>query len=234
MVIFTSNTDNSLWFEKFVDSQRANQVLDAISEAKNTRMIKTASSGQEIQSAISMLIKALSGMGLKVNIDIGELLNKISENQDQMVKEAKSKSDSSQEIVKIASKDIKDSHYDIDICKNIIVKNGNSLIMVSAYMKEAYLGRYLIKRNYYFVDANKKDSDYIYNDLIEKFNRIKTRYYEGKISSKEIFVEAKSLLDATKGDIEMDSEDIGTTVKRDNTTGHELNGPMYSNNLPKG
>lgn len=234
MIVFTSNTNVGLGIDKFVDIQRANNVLDLISEAKNKKMTRLASSNQEVESALTLLVKALATMGLKVNIDIGELLKKISESQEQMVKEAKAKDDSSQEVIKIASKEIKDSHYDIDICKNRISKNGTSLIMVSAYMKEAYLGRYLIKRNYYFFDNNKKDSEYIYNDLVDKFKRIKTRYHEGKISSKEIFIEAKSLLDATKGDLQSDGEEIGTTVKRNDITGHELNGPMYADRLSKG
>ncbi len=235
MIIFTSNTDSGFGVDKFLDLQYANNVLDILVKMKSVKMKKTASSGNNSESAISILIKALSSMGLNVNIDIGELLKKLSENQEQMVKEAKSTDSSCQEVIKIASKDIKDSHYDIDVCKNRITKNGTSLIMVSAYMKEAYLGRYLIKRNYYFIEGNSKDSDYIYADLIEKFNRIKTRYHDGKISSKEIFIEAKSLLDATKGDLSLDdNSDIGTTVRRDTTTGHELNGPMYSNNLSKG
>lgn len=235
MIILTSNSNTGFGVEKFADVQRANNIADILSRIKKTKMTKTASSGHETESAVTMLIKALSGMGLKVNIDIGELLKKLTDSQEQMIKEAKSKDSSAQEIIKIASKDIKDSHYDIDVCKNQIVKNGTSLIMVSAYMREAYLGRYLIKRNYYFVDNNNKDSEYVFADLIEKFKRIKTRYLEGKISSKEIFVEAKSLLDATKGDMVLDEhEDIGTTVRRDRTTGHELNGPMYSDSLPKG
>jgi len=234
MIVFTSNTNIGLGVDKFVDLQRADRVLDLLSEAKKKKMTKMASTNQEAESALALLVKALATMGLKVNIDIGELLKKISESQEQMIKEAKAKDDSSQEIIKIASKDIKDSHYDIDICKNKITKNGTSLIMVSAYMREAYLGRYLIKRNYYFIDTNKKDSEYIYNDLVDKFKRIKNRYHEGKISSKEIFVEAKALLDATKGDIESEGDDIGTTVKRNDVTGHEVNGPMYADKLPKG
>jgi GMP synthase PP-ATPase subunit len=235
MIIFTSNTDSGFGLDKFADLQRANKALEILAQINSSRMTKTASSGQNSESATSLLIRVLSSMGLNVNIDIGELLRKLSENQEQMVKEAKSKDSSCQEVIKIASKDIKDSHYDIDVCKNRITKNGTSLIMVSAYMKEAYLGRYLIKRNYYFIESNSKDSDYIYADLIEKFNRIKTRYHDGKISSKEIFIEAKSLLDATKGDLSLDdNSDIGTTVRRDTTTGHELNGPMYSESIPKG
>lgn len=223
--------------DKFIDSQKAKNLLDIIIETKeNNKLIKLASTNNQVQeTAVTLLIKAISDMNLKVNIDIGELLKKISDGQDQLVKEAKTKSNSEQNTIKIASKELKDSHYEIDVCKEEITKKGTSLIMVSAYMKEAYLGRYLIKRNYYFASGNKNESDYIYKDLTDKFERIKQRYYDSKISCKEIFTEAKTLLDATKGDFECKDEDhIGTTVSRDTSGGHEVNGPMYSALLEKG
>ena len=90
MIVFTSSTNSGFGIDKFVDIQRANNILDLVSEVKSRKMTKLASSNQEVESALSLLVKALATMGLKVNIDIGELLKKISENQEQMVKEAKS------------------------------------------------------------------------------------------------------------------------------------------------
>ena len=234
MIIFTAK-NISFDFDKFVEIHKANKILDTAIECENKKMTKIASSGKEEKTAVDLMIKCLSEMGIKANIDIGELLKKLSEAQDGITKQAKTKHDSDRKNIVISSKNVKDPHYEFDITNDEIIKNGKSLIMVSAYMKEGYLGGYLIKRNYYFVEGNKKDAGYVYDDLVEKIERIKNRYHSGKIASKEIFVEIKSLLDSTKGDLESKEEDnLGTAHKKDTERGHELNGPMYSNSLPKG
>jgi len=190
-------------------------------------MVKTAGTGQD---PIKLLAEALVSMGVKANIDIGELLSRIA-NSSNMHKTAKQEDGSSEETIKIASKRVEDSHFFIDVSKDEISKNGKSLILVCAYMREGYLGRYMIKRNYYFLPDNPEEADEIYGDLVSKSRRIRKRYYSSKIGINDIFPELKSILDATKGDLEFDSEEqIGSAFKRDKDSGHETAGPAYIRN----
>jgi len=227
MDVRSKQTYNFSSFEHIADVQRARNML---SEAFSidSPMVKTASTdGGEINGEIvKAVVESLSSMGIKANIDIGELIRKLCTSA--MTKEAGQKDTSAQNTVKIASKKIKDSHYDIDIAKDMIVSDGKSIIMVSAYVKEAYLGRYLIKRNYYFTSDNENDAEYIYNDLITKAKRTRDRYYSEKIGTKGIFPEVKAFLDGVKGDLELEPTSLGTTVVREDTRGHEVGGSPYA------
>jgi hypothetical protein len=225
MDTISKNTSDFSIFERIADIQRAKNLLDLL--PSDVKMIKTASSGEsDSNEIVKAVIEAFSSMGIKANVDIGELMKKISGNP--IKKEAMKKDDSEVQSIKIASKKIEDSHYDIDIAKDRITRDGKKVIMVSAYLKEAYLGRYLIKRNYYFLDDNEDDANYVYNDLVAKSNRTKGRYYKEIIGVKGIFPEVKAFLDGVKGDLELDATSIGTTVVREDTRGHEVNGSPYA------
>jgi len=221
MQVLTSRSSNIGAGEKIADAQKAKNLLSVISGSNGGGLVKTASTGGD--NAVAAIVNALSSMGIKANIDISELLKKVAEAP--MTKEAQQKSGDRQETVKIASKRIEDSHYDIDVAKSVIKKGEQSMIMVSAYMREAYLGRYLIKRNYYFLENNEKEADYIFDDLVEKFGRTRARYYDGKIGINGIFPEVKATLDATNGDLQTETEQIGSAYRRDTERGHTVNGP---------
>lgn len=188
---------------------------------------KTASTGNDILKAFAA---ALEGMGVKANIDIGELLKRLVASES-MEKTAAEKNGSRDETVKIASKRVEDSHYFIDVSRDSISKKGKSLILVSAYMREGYLGRYMIKRNYFFLPDNDAEAEDTYKELMSKANKIKRRYYDDKIGVNEIFTEMKAAMDAARGDLEFeDEEKIGTTVYRSKETGHDIAGPPYIRN----
>lgn len=207
------------------DVERGGDILGAVPERG---MIKTASTGG--QDLIKAVADALVGMGIKANIDIGEFLKRIAGGA--LEKTAEDKSGESSEVtVKIASKRVEDSHFFIDVSRDIVKKAGKSLILISAYMREGYLGRYMMKRNYYYLPDNPQEADEVYEELIAKAKKIKRRYHDEKIGINDIFPEFRSILDATRGDLEFENEDrAGTTVYRDRNSGHVSAGPSYIRN----
>jgi len=148
-------------------------------------------------------------MNIKTEIDLGELFKRIfaASNEKPKVRE---------ESIKIASKEIKDSHYQIDVSKDIIEKNGATLFMVSAYLRDAYLGRYLIKRNYFYLPDNEKQANNTFDEITEKCNSIKNKYYNDKTNIENISSEVTSFLQNISSDLKMQEDDLGTTVKRGN------------------
>ena len=224
MAIYTSDiASSSSVIERVVDVQRTKNMLSILEASPTKGMVKTASTDVNSDEVIKQVAKALAAMGVKVNIDLGELMKQLSATS--MKKEAKETESVTQEVVKIASKKIQDSHYDIDLAKSSVVHDGKKIILVSFYMREAYLGRYLIKRNYYFLPDNETDATYVFDDLLTKSKRTRDRYYNEKIGVKAIFPEVKAFLDGARGDLELDNDKLGTTVTREDTRGHEVNGP---------
>ncbi len=206
-----------------VDRGIAEGILESI---PNTSMTKTASTGNT--DIIKIFAEALVGMGIKANVDLGELLKRLSSSSG-MEKVASEKNGSKDDTVKIASKRVEDSHFFIDVSKDVVAKKGKSLILVSAYMREGYLGRYLIKRNYFFLPDNDSDASDTYGELITKAQKVKKRYHEDKIGINGIFPEVKAAMDAARGDLEYEDEErAGTTVYRSKESGHEIAGPPYS------
>jgi hypothetical protein len=207
--------------DSMIDLSKAEDILSCIPD---TKIMKQASSGGT--DILKAFAKALEGMGIKANIDIGELLKRLS--SESMEKTASEKNGSREDTVKIASKKVEDSHYFIDVSKDTVTKKGKSLILVSAYMREGYLGRYMIKRNYFFLPDNNSDAEDTFGELTAKANKIKRRYYDDKIGVNEIFTEMKAAMDAARGDLEFEDEErAGTTVYRSKETGHDLAGPPY-------
>lgn len=222
MLITTSNNRFPYGLgERHLDIQTTGMLIDSLSSP----IQKSASSGSNVMAAV---VKALSGMGVKANIDLSELLKRLSD--DPMMKNASEEktSDSEEETIRIASKKIKDSHYFFDITKDRVSKNGKSLILVAALMREGYLGRYLIKRNYWFLPDNNTEASDVYNELRKRCQRVRRRYYDEKIAVNGIFPEVKAFLDGTRGDLEdIEEDNVGTAHYRNKETGHTLEGPSY-------
>jgi len=214
LVTTTSNLDPYGLDERHLDIQSTACLLDVLKPG----LQKTASTGGD---ALNSIVKALARMGIKANIDLGELLKRLADSEG-ITKEATDKSGESEETtVKIASKKIKDSHYFFDVSRDVVSKEGKSLILVSAYMREGYLGRYLIKRNFWFLPDNGVEASEIYGNLVKECQRTKKRYYDDKIKISDIFPEVKSFLDGTRGDLEFENEDsAGTATYRNRETGH--------------
>lgn len=212
-MIVISSTQNGISeiSPKLISKLRAEKLIETIIKNK-PKMIKTASSGDGMAVATA-LAKALSEMHVKAEVDLSELFKKILNAS--MEKTAENKNSSREESIKIASKEIKDSHYQIDVSKDLIEKNGSKLIMISAYARDAYLGRYLTKRNYYYLLVNDKQADDSFEEICGKMRRIKQNYYDGKTTVKSIVSDVMNVLKGVVCDMKFEEEDdIGTTVKR--------------------
>ena len=213
MYIFSSkNISLSEFSPKAIAKLRGQKFLEMVSE--KSKMVKTASvGGNDVVTALS---KAISEMNIKAEIDLSELFKRILSGSSSIEKTAEKKNSSKEETIKIASKEVKDSHYQIDISKDTVEKDGNKLIMLSAYVRDAYLGRYRIKRNFYFLPDNEKASDDAFESICSNINRIKRNYYDGRTTVSSIFKDINSVLLGVVADMKFEEEDcIGTTVKRD-------------------
>jgi hypothetical protein len=148
--------------------------------------------------------------------DIKGLVNKIAADSSDLNKQAAIKKEGKErkEEVKIASKNIKDSHYQIDVSKDFVQKNGSKMIMVSCYARDAYLGRYLIKRNYFYTPDREKFADNAYDEILTKVGEIKDRYYNEVIDVAGIFAQIKKTLDGVISEIQMAEDNVGTNVSR--------------------
>jgi hypothetical protein len=198
-------------------------VLTAI-ENSSWQMVKTASSSSAVADLLTALAKVLSESGVDTNLkDSSDLVD--------FAKTAVSKSSEDEhqgETIRIASKQIQDSHYFMDICSDTVTKNDKSLIMVSFLMREGYLGRYLIKRNFFYLPGHGSASSDTYSELVRKAKRVRDRYHSATIATYDILPETKSFLDGIKGDFEDKQENsLGTTVARDSERYHEASGPPY-------
>lgn len=189
--------------EHHSDLEKAETFLSLVANQR-TPLVKQASANSETAIA---LLQALAGLDLKVNIDLGELIRKIQAGDNGLEKYAGAAS--REKRIVVASKALRDSHYQFDVTQDSVVNDGKRLILVAAYLRDAYLGRYLIKRNFYFTADNKKDADAVYDETITRFERIKARYHEDRIPVNGIFAETKAYLDGVRADITFNGDQKG-------------------------
>ncbi len=201
--------------DKFYKTMSTENFLDKISKI-DTKITKTASNNANITDFLQIFAKALSDMNLKTEIDLGELFKRIMVGQSTSIEKNASKKDKSrEETIKIASKEVKDSHYQIDVSKDSIEKSGMKLHMISVYTRDAYLGRYLIKRNFYYLNDNESSADETFDELTNKIRKIKAKYHGDKCTVNGILTDVKNILIGVVSDMKFEKEDdLGTTVKR--------------------
>jgi len=131
------------------------------------------------------------------------------------------------EDVRIVSKRIEHSHYFIYLDFNTVKKDGDDLYLVSVFMQEGYLGRYLIKRNFFFRAGSYEAADECFEDLLEASNEICDAYYSDDLYTSDIFPAIKKMVDLRTGEVEDEYVSIGTGHGRDRDSGHEAYGPYY-------
>jgi hypothetical protein len=191
----------------------ANKVGDLITTINHQPLIKTAVVGND--NLINLFTKMLSALNITAKEEnIKEIVGKITE-QD-LTKQASINKNSQErrDDIKIVSKSIKDSHYQIDISKDIIQREGKKMIMVSCYARDAYLGRYLIKRNYFYTEDRNKFADNAYDEILTKMSDIKDRYYNEVIDVNGIFQQIKQSLDGVISELAIKEDSLGATVNR--------------------
>jgi hypothetical protein len=192
-------------------------ILDAM-----TGMVKTAStSSAAVLTAVKAFVTALEAVSATTNIT-AETVSELGKTAALKV-DAKSKD----VTIKIASTSVKDSHYFMDVSMDPIKKADKSLVMVSFLLREGYLGRYMIKRCFYYLPSNVKEADSTYEELVRKGEGVKKRYLQGEAKPFDVLPQVKAFLDGIRGDFEFkDEEYIGTTIQRDRKGYHTAEGPM--------
>lgn len=204
---------------KFIAKEKILKLMDSADyvEVSNKKLIKTASSDNiSANQLIELFTKMLSCLNLKTESNVGDLVNNFMKaaNNDGISKNASIKNAERKSEIKIVSKKVKDSHYQVDISKDVIKKNDKKIFMVSCYAKDAYLGRYLIKRNFYYSQDREDVANQSYDELNVKIAAIKDRYYNEIIDVAGIFKQIKTVLDGVISEIKLEEDSLGTTVSR--------------------
>jgi len=205
---------DDLLIHKHMAGDKIIKLLSFVKEKSNKTMTKTASSNQD--AIINLFSQMLSYLNLKVpEGDVKNVLDNFAKSQKDFNKtSAISKSGDKKDEIKIVSKSLKDSHYQVDISKDIIVKNGNKVCMVSCYARDSYLGRYLIKRNYYFSPDREEFADKAYDEILLKMSTLKDRYYNDIIDVGGIFPQMKMILDGVISEVKFEEDSLPSNVNR--------------------
>jgi hypothetical protein len=197
---------------KFIASQKIKKVIDFVDDQNSKPLTKTASANRD--GLISLFTRMLQQLNLNQS-EAADVMNNFASKGPQEVKTAKSiKNSERQSDIKIVSKSIKDSHYQIDVSKDLIKHKGRKVFMVSCYARDSYLGRYLIKRNYFYGTDREASADSAFDEINTKMNALKERYYEEVLDVSGIFAQAKQILDGVVSEIDSSEDDLGTTVSR--------------------
>jgi hypothetical protein len=205
---------DDMLIHKSIAANKMGDILSMISKCGKEKMIRTASVDHD--KLLVLFTEMLSTLNMTAKEDVKEIINKISSESTELNKSASLNKNSVErrDDIKIVSKNIKDSHYQVDISKDIIQRDGKKMIMVSCYARDAYLGRYLIKRNYFYTEDRNKFADNAYDEILTKVSDIKNRYYQEVIDVSGIFAQIKQSLDGVISEIEMKEDSVGTNVKR--------------------
>lgn len=210
--------------ERFFARSRATQILSAFGSKPAAGMVRQASAGADPLAAIKAIIEVLQAAGVKANIPEEKLAVSLSK---EAARDTDGTSGSMERTIRIASKTIKESHYFIDVTSDTIQHHGRKMIMVCLFMREGYLGRYMIKRNFFYMPENSGEARETFRELARKAERLKGRYHDGSINVNDFMPEVKALLDGIRGDFEIEEDSIGSSAQRDKTNYHETQGPSY-------
>ena len=215
MTLPIRNTDfgiDDLHLHKFIASEKIKEVIDFVDDHNSKPLTKTASVDK------NDLIKLFTGMLQQLNLSQSEaddVISNFAAKGSDKVKTSKTvRGGERKSDIKIVSKAIKDSHYQIDVAKDTIKHKGRKVFMVSCYARDAYLGRYLIKRNYFYTMDREASADEAFDEINTKMNALKNRYYEEVLDVSGIFTQAKQILDGVISEVEFGEDSLGSTVSR--------------------
>lgn len=199
---------------KNIAANKMGDIMSMVSKCGKEKIIRTASVDHD--KLLVLFTQMLSTLNMTTKEDVKEIINKISSESSDLNKSASLNKNSVErrDDIKIVSKNIKDSHYQVDISKDIIQRDGKKMIMVSCYARDSYLGRYLIKRNYFYTEDRNKFADNAYDEILTKVSDIKNRYYQEVIDVSGIFAQIKQSLDGVISEIEIKEDSLGATVSR--------------------
>ena len=208
---------DDLEIHKLQASNKFDELLTFVDRSKeeNKSNIRLASNGNNNQ-IIELFSKMMDY--LKINhdgVDLNSLYDKMAtkDNGELQKSAALNKSSDRKDEIKIVSKNQKDSHYQFDISKDTIVRSGKKMVMVSCYVRDAYLGRYLIKRNFFYTADRENIANESYDEIKTKVGQIKDRYYNDLIDVSEIFAQTKRTLDGVISEIKMEEDSVGNVTR---------------------
>ena len=194
--------------------EKIKKAIDFTKEQKDNGLTKLASSNASI---IDLFMAMLNHLNLDTDRDkVGNLIDSLSANTAKGIEKTSTtlKNSERRNEIKIVSKAIKDSHYQIDVSKDVIVHKGEKVFMVSCYARDAYLGRYMIKRNYFYTMDREASADEAYDEIDLKMKKLKDRYYNEIIDVPAICAQAKIILDGVISEVDFKEDSLGTTVNR--------------------
>lgn len=213
----TANKIDDISLQKFLASSKIDKLLSFSEADKSGKMVKYASSGGD--NLVVLFTKMLEALNLKADSDsvrnvMASLAKLNDDNTPEFTKKASKITSERRDDLKIVSKSIKDSHYQVDISKDVITKGGKKMFMISCYARDSYLGRYLIKRNYFYTEDREKFADSSYDEILTKMAAIKDRYYNEVIDVSEIFAQMKKSLDGVISEIKSEEDSVATNINR--------------------
>ena len=86
--------------------------------------------------------------------------------------------------------------------------------MVSCYARDAYLGRYLVKRNFYFTADREAAADEAYEEILHKMAALKERYHSDIIDVSAISTQFRKILDGVVSEIASEEDDLATNARK--------------------
>lgn len=180
------------------------KVISVINKVEKNKdnIIKTAS------SSVDNIDKYITDDNLKSSVTVNDIIVE--------AKSEESGNDLEEQRLTIISKEIKDPHYEANITKVKMKKGGKNIYVVSYFLRETYLGRYLINRNFYFLEKNHKRAKKLYSDLAEKTEEVRNEYYGTEnFTSIKIPIQLQNYTIDQTGDFNFENEkSLGTTVQR--------------------
>ena len=232
-VLPKNNLIDDLPLQKYLAIQTMERAIDFICNETGQKITRTASSqtsGNGQETLIELFSHMLSVLKLNASEDsikkiVGLLSSNNNENKEtqdtqdtqntfEKTAAIRKNSREKRDEIKIVSRSLKDSHYQIDVSKDLISKNNKKMFMISCYARDAYLGRYLIKRNFFYTEDREASADDAYGEILLKMGALKDRYYNEVIDVSAIFAQMKKVLDGVVSEIHMEEDSLPTNVKR--------------------
>lgn len=211
-VLPNKNMIDTVGLQKMNASNRILTLLNEVEKKNNEKMMRTASfDPQQLIKAFMTILSCLK-LNVENNGDVVDIISDFSKNATSnngnklasTIKNAERKDE-----IKIVSKSQKDSHYQIDISKDLVNKDKKSVFMISCYARDAYLGRYLIKRNFFYSGDREESANQAYEEILTKTAAIKERYYNEVIDVSDIFSQMKKMLDGVISEIKSEEDSVG-------------------------
>jgi len=191
------NIINNNTIEKNIDC-----IFGIVAKIKKDKLTLTKTASTDIDA----IDKYINGEDVKVNVSVSKILEAKKSDLDDEI-------DLIEENIKIISREIKDPHYDVMISSTKMKNNSDKIYVVSFFLKENYLGRYLISRNLYFLENNVKESKKAFDEIVEFVKTVRNNYYEDEFDSIQIPIMLQNYIIKKEGDFNFERESkLGTTV----------------------